>query len=337
MGSFNMTCFASQRTIAPGNQSFIIPIVQQATYSPVQLSLGDLKLSQFGIAHSTCYPTAFWDYAGPMIEGTYYDYGCFHLTDNPSNYSNIVSFFNILHKTLFKVEQGENSSHDLPIDFQSMYEPNTQYSFEELTSIWDEMWNVGQENRLFLNINNHPRQLQFSLLHKKTFQFFHQYFTSSTFNGKTFDTFVDDSINIGNDLLFKYIAKAEEFSQAPDMFNATIDSAISRITNFENLRFGQSLEYSNFYNNNTVVKEYILAFVKKNPEAKKFNQPTINKIKKVCLSALKHRMIHVGLDTFNIKLAPPTYGYQDYSNNVCKSFLAFIEAINGSVKKVKKE
>lgn len=46
MGSFNLTCFASQHTIAENNKAIIIPIYQQATYNAVELSLNGIKHSE---------------------------------------------------------------------------------------------------------------------------------------------------------------------------------------------------------------------------------------------------------------------------------------------------
>ena len=96
MGSFNTSCMVSQQVIVPGAETIILPIQQQATYEPVEISKDGKEMSQFGFAHTTCYPTAFWGYAGPMIRGTYDDYGRFNIDDTVENKINLISFFNEL-------------------------------------------------------------------------------------------------------------------------------------------------------------------------------------------------------------------------------------------------
>ena len=332
MGSFNMTCFASQHTISTNNKAIIIPISQKATYNPVEISLGDLKISQYGFSHTSCYPDAFWGYAGPIIEGTYDDYGSFDLTDSEDNKRNIVTFFNILHEKLFKVEQGENSCHDLPIDFQSIYNPNTEYSFSELRSIWDCMWLVGQKNRLFIKEKNSARQLQFALLHQKAYKFFESYCKELTYNNKKIDEIFEDFIQSKQRFLLQPL-KALENEGIEELKKESIidvlDYGVSSLINFDNMNFGNSFHYWDLYDNKKELIEVIKDFYKKHPEDKKFNQITIAKIKKLCATSLKHRMIHIGMESFNIKLSPMTYGYQDYSNDVGKSFLKMIQKING--------
>lgn len=328
MGSFNMTCFASQHTISYKNKVIILPISQKATFEPVELSLGDLYISQYGFANTICYPDAFWGYAGPIIEGTYHDYGQFHLTESINNQRNIIHFFNILHEKLFKVKQGSNSSHDLPIDFQSMYDPTKEYSFCELHKIWNDMWQVGQENRLFIKKNNSASQLQFALLHHKAYKFFENYCNTLTYNGKNMDVIFDDFIQSKDLFLMNPMKDLVKFPDMKEALEDLLDYGAGSVLNLDSFHFGNSFHYNNLYGGKKEIIEVLQDFYKKHPTDKTFNKTTVNKIKKICATALKHRMIHVGLEHFNIKLSPMTYGYQDYNNEGGKNFSKFIQTVN---------
>lgn len=329
MGSFNMICFASNRTIANSNKVFIFPISQKSTYKPVKISLGDCSFEQYGIAHTGCYPDAFWGYAGPMLQGKYDDYGCVDLTDSASNKENLIQFFNILHTNLFKVEQGENSIHDLPIDFQSLYEPGKNYTFQELTSIWNTVWAVGAKNRLFINENGKARQLKFAMMHYKAASFFEAYTSSLTRNDLDIEASFDALIKKQSAFILAHI---ESLSVYPDMQECTMDVLkhfSSLILNIQGFYFSANWDYYDLYGGVDQLIEFAKTFKNKNPKATEFNQTAINQVKKLVAVQLKHYKINVGLDHYNIKLSPMTNGYQDYSNEVGKNYLEFIQAVNG--------
>lgn len=328
MGSFNLTCFASQHTIAENNKSIIIPIYQQATYNAVELSLNGIKHSQFGFAHTICYPNAFWNYAGPIFEGVYSDYGNFYLTESSFNHHNLISFFNILYDSLYKVEQGENSVHDLPIDFQSLYHPEKTYSFDELTSIWDEIWLVGKKNRLFISKNNNPRQLQFAVLHQKTMKFFENEMNNCSFP-ESFDEMIDEFIQSKFKLISRFILSIDT-NDKTNFYSNMLKDLIDDILNLQTISNSFNCSFYNFYHDvNDETFDVISKFIQKNPEATEFNSSTLKKIKKLCSGAMKQKIIYFGLDSYNVKLSPITYGYQDYNNSVGKNYLHLIQSING--------
>lgn len=333
MGSFNMSCFASGHNIAPNNKTTIIPIFQQATYEPVELSLGDLKISQYGFANTICYSDCFWGYAGPIIEGTYDDYGQFDLIENDSNITNIVHFFNILHEKLFKVSQGSNSAHDLAIDFQSMYSPQENYTFEQLAGIWHEMWSVGQENRLFINERGSARQLQFALLHNKAYKVLEDISKKVTFSDENLEQRVDKFIEKSFLFVVRPFQNAMKYPDMKDMLEDNLNYGFEHLSNLQGMNFGHGLDYVNIYNYKKLLRPVIEAFVKKNPEARAFDEATVKKIKKILTTVIKHRIINFGINHHDVKLRPMTYGYQDYNNSVGKNYLSFIEAVNAPKKK----
>lgn len=169
MGSFNTTCFVSQQTIVPGAKCIILPIIQQSTYDEIELISPDnsFETSVFGHAHTTCYPTCFWGYYGPLITGTYYDYGKFEIDNSSENIQSLKFLFNKLLSDSFKTKQGENEYHDHAFDMSSLYSTETEYSFEQLIGIWDEIWMVTGEHRLFVrNYKHQPRSMQFAVMHQ---------------------------------------------------------------------------------------------------------------------------------------------------------------------------
>lgn len=75
MGSYNLTCFASRQTITPGDNCFVIPVAQRATFYPSLLRWRDQTLEAYGISDSVCFPNAFWTPIGAALEAIYDDYG----------------------------------------------------------------------------------------------------------------------------------------------------------------------------------------------------------------------------------------------------------------------
>lgn len=263
-----------------------------------------------------------------MIDWIFYDYIEFTLTESEENQQNLTYFFNILHEKLFQVSQGENSCHDLAFDFQSLYQPQSQYSFEELKDIWNNLWQVAIENRLFIEHKEQPRQLQFALLHHKSFEFFENYVEKIEQDEKnlrqTFDYFVQRNT-------LHTIHSLTEMKKFPDMteiFTKSLDMGAEIISNLEGMPIGNCFNYWPLYDNKKAIIEVITQFVNDNPKSKQFNQASLDSLWQISQSVLKYRIIHIGLSHFNIKLSPMTYGYQDDCNEVGHNFLHFIQSVN---------
>jgi len=85
MGNFNMLCGASQQVIQQGDRCYILPIIQQSSYSPRSLKLNGKTIKVPGVSQHHCYPDCQWTWLGNFLEVTYTDRCDFALLDTVPN------------------------------------------------------------------------------------------------------------------------------------------------------------------------------------------------------------------------------------------------------------
>lgn len=336
MGSFNTTCFVSQQTITPGDEAIIFPIKQQSTYRPVELILksGENKeVAKYGYCHSNCYPTAFWAYCGPMIRATYDDYGRFNLDEDEYNIMNLVSFFNILSKAVCDVKQGENPYHDQSLEFDKIYDPKQQYSFDQLVEVWDKVWTVASKARLFMDGSKGPFSVAFAVMHKASAQ----YFVDSVSKCKGWDGESYEMKSYFNSYINRY------FKQMKETFGESLNAgelafACGSIMRLEDFRIGEQegTYYKPYYNVSKEVTKEFIDYIKANPTIKKIPKKFTNSLLKHFKPQIEHRYIATGLTHMNLTLSPMVYSSQDYSNEIGNSYLEMVKQVNAKVNAVVK-
>lgn len=332
MGSFNTACMVSQQVIVPGVEVFILPIHQQATYRPVELVKNGKEISQYGFAHTTCYPTAFWGYSGPIIRGKYDDYGRFDLIDTPDNTINLVSFFNHLIADSYNTKQGENEYHDHAFDIHSIYNPKQTYSFAELETIWTSVWDVAQENRIFVrNYNDQPRNLQFAVIHHAAADYLINFVSKFTsYRAESYEQKVYFTKYI-TEQLAKVILIFKKKKELGDIFSFFA----SQLASLSNYGIGdqEGAHISSRYDNWNPIMDVIENFTANNPDTEEPSTELIDELFELFKTQIQHRYIHVGLDHLNIKLSPMIYASQDYDNSSGKAYAKMIRTVSSQVVK----
>jgi hypothetical protein len=197
MGCFNITCFASNQTIAPGDACRVLPILQQSTYSAVALTQGEHQAQAYGASHSTCYADAFWAPAGGFVQAVYDDYGRVKLQLDPLMRAHVLGMLENLYQRGWTSAAGENPSHDLPFDLKGFLaekapgvarlfsggdafsraasQPDAAWQGgaldDELNACWDYVWEVAREQRLFASsYQGVPRAHLFAVMHEQVYQ-----------------------------------------------------------------------------------------------------------------------------------------------------------------------
>lgn len=332
MGSFNTACMVSQQVIVPGAETFILPIQQQATYNPVEIMKDNKELSQYGCAHTSCYPTAFWGYAGPLIHGKYDDYGRFELINTNDNKMNIIEFFNYLNKNAFNTKQGKNQYHDHAFDMNSLYDPKKEYSFDELENIWNKVWDVTQENRVFVsNYQGEARNLQFAVIHHVAAEYLIDTVNKyKSYSGQSYDQKAYFK-NYMQSQTARMIEIFEHKKELGDIFSF-LGSQLGSLSNY-GIGEQEGAYISQYYNSWNLVMDSMDKFVLENPNTKELSEELIDELFAVFETQIKHRYIHMGLDSFNIKLSPMVYASQDYDNSTGKSYAKMIKEVSGKITK----
>lgn len=334
MGSFNTSCMVSQQIIVPGTEVIILPIHQQATYDAVELVKDDKQVSSYGMSHSSCYPTAFWGYAGPMIAGTYNDYGCFLLDDTEENISNLLYFFQELQKSVFETKQGENPYHDHGIKMDEIYNHKATYTFDQLVEIWDKIFEVAQENRLFIESSGVPRNLNFAVIHHITAKYLIDTVNNmKSYSGQSYEqkSYFNDYINHDVKRMMEIFGDKKESGDIFSFFTAQLGS----LSNYA-LGSNEGTYLSQYYNSFNEVMDIMEPYTSSNI-LKEVTQESIDQLFEVFKSQLNHRHLHMGLVHYNIKLSPMVSASQDYDNTTGKDYAKMIRAVSSQINKEIKE
>jgi hypothetical protein len=85
MGNFNYLCAASQQVIQEKDRCYILPIIQQTSYSARTLKINGKTIKVPGVSRHHCYPDCQWTWLGNFLEATYTDGCTFQLLNTVSN------------------------------------------------------------------------------------------------------------------------------------------------------------------------------------------------------------------------------------------------------------
>ncbi len=344
MGSFNTTCFVSQQTISTEDKAVILPILQQSTYNPVELLVpvreGVKEISKYGYSSSSCYATAFWGYAGPMLKGVYSDYGNFQLEKTKDNEQNLRSFLNSLVGKICDVKPGENKYHDHGLSFATIYNPKEKYSFEQLTEVMDKVWELSSKSRLFIRIyNGEPVNMAFAVMHEATAN----YLIEETNKCKTWD---DESLEqktyFHNYLNKKLSENLSLFSDNKDLRDKFSDRDrlsfyVVNVTGLESFGIGEQegTHIRNYYPRDDSIMEKLEKYLKN--DRKEIEKEFSDKFFENFKNQIDHRYIASGLERLNVKLSPMVYASQDYTNELGNDYLKMVAEVNSRVNEVVKK
>lgn len=344
MGSFNTTCFASQQTIAPEDECFIFPISQKTTYKPVDLVVPWGKerkeISKYGFSNSNCYSTGFWGYEAPMLKGTYDDYGRFKLERRNENFKMLVYFLNILERKVCDVKQGENSYHDLPLDYKSLYSSDKKYTAEQLEEIFNKVWDVSSESRLFVvNYSGEPVNLSFAVMHKCV----GEYLIDKLNNKKDWHgNSLEQKEYFHKYMNEKWKEMKEIFSEKlnnPDKRKETFAFYAINVVGLDGFRIGESEGSSirSRYPHSNSLVETIIKHIDENFPLESFDKKFTDEMFGNFKTQIDHRYINDGLDSLNIKLSPIVYATQDYDNDLGNKYLEMVKFANEKVNHIVKQ
>lgn len=351
MGSFNTTCFASNQTIASGDNCHVLPILQQSTFDLVTVTLLGKTEQLFGIANSNCYSDCFWRPAGSWIPATYDDYGRVQLQLDALTRNKLLTFFLGVYKNCPQVVQGDNPCHDLPFDFPSFlrekapdvlqvlsavrqYEQSASVEGdaldEELTACWDYVFEVAAKNRLFMRdaSGKKLRPLQFAMLHDRAFDSLialvsatkgwdDESYEPEAFLQRTFD----GATAASNERL--ELSTEEDPTRTGLMKNFLFASSwregLSRLDVGNN--YPRAMETGMTHR----LCEKLAAGVITKEEFFEAFKPL-----------LRDRYVLAGLNSMNLRISPMVYAGQDYSNSEGAAYAQFVATVSKGVTKDRK-
>lgn len=342
MGSFNTTCFASGQTIAPEEECFVLPIVQQGGYRPVELELAGEKHSLFGIANNTCHVNSFWTPVGGFLEAEYEDCGQFTLENTERNMLLMFEFVAKLSKSAAITKQGENTSHDVPFNLQDFILKNLPLLagmlyqgqnapqgdegraalFNELVKAWEHISEAIWEHRLFVKTaNNGLRPVQYAVMHKAGYEgLIAMASKMKTWDKSSMDqrAHVERALKAYDDvelpvratpLAPEVEASLNGYFRLQAFNEAFRDAGSDSIMHFacESVDIEDAIE---LYHGETVDNDAFFEHLK---------------------PALDARYVMMGLEILNLKITPQVYAGQDYDNSIGRAYAKFVRATSAAV------
>lgn len=321
MGSFNTTCFASMQTIASGDECFIIPIIQKKGYRPVEISRGEQKFSPHGVTDSTCYCTAFWKPIGRPVSAVYDDYGRVVIHPTVDNMRSLSSFYKENKKRFFKTEEGENSSHDLA------YDPETIEITKPIETTYD-MWDVAvHEHRVFIaDYDGNPCQFQWAIISKEAVNNLVKYVE----NSKNYDK----TSNKIEAFIKRLEVQYEEILADNGKLKPEKDDAITRMS----MRwFLTDRLFDRICNSGEGYQLYAHDLKEEIMDELKGQISFSDSVKIKLTNMIREYYIYSGLIGLNIKIQPMFYASQDYDNSIGKEYSKFVLATSAAMTKFRKK
>lgn len=343
MGCFNITCFASNQTIAPGDLCRVLPVIQEATYRAMELSLDEEKTSAFGVASSTCYADSFWGPAGGFITAKYDDYGRVELVLDPLMRAHVLHLTGELLQHGYVTAQGENEYHDLPFDLRAFLTEKAPGVFTvlttkkagdledklgaidwqngdidgELVATWDYIWEVVFKQRVFISHRGNPRAFTFAVIHEEAYQALvvaaagHRGWDDESLEPTAV---LQRTLTRARGLLSERaidpkFAYREGFRMAD-----TFRDAIGRAG-------GQSGTLAGIAANS--ITSWCLALVEK--------RITDDELIERMLPLMRDQQVYGGFNSLNLRISPMVTASQDYDNSVGTAYVDFVTKVSGAV------
>lgn len=334
MGSFNTTCCVSQQTIASYDSVYLFPIEQQHSYEKVSLinnATGkSVKEDKYSFTKNTCYPNGLWETSGPMIEGVYDDYGRFKLANNKDNVTNLHNLFKHLSTNGLITEA---NARDGGFDMKEVFDKKKQYSYLELTDIWEYMFTACEQERVFVNdYKGVSSPFTFAVMHKATGKYLINMIENSdswhskpTTQKKSLVQYISEQIDGSS--FFKE-------SLPIDVCSRVVASQMTHLQDFQvvNNSYAKINKFYEVSIKGSTFPQLLQPYLE-SPTKMKVEKDIVDQFYQLVKSQLNHRYILGGMDELNAKLSPMIYAGQDYSNKVGNEVLKMITTVNAQVTK----
>lgn len=338
MGSFNMTCFASQQTVAPGDACRVLPLLQQSSYQEIDISHDDKKESVLSGTHSTCYYDAFWSPLGGFIPAEAEDYGRVELALDYRARMHLVGFFSELMSRSWVTAQGDNEYHDLAFDFAGFLQKEATGLHTVLTvkgdktpwregeldteiiAAWAYVWEVSQKNRVFVSdYRGRPRALGFALIHEDAYaELLAQASEGSDWNGdpRAPEAVLRKGLEAGQQKAKERAAGMS--SDMPDMGGWFLSDNLREVFSRAD-GVGHSLGGP------------VSGLLSRMCQSLWSAELSEDEFVEMSLPLLEERYVLGALNDLNLKLSPMVTAGQDYDNSTGKAYSTFVSKVSAKV------
>lgn len=336
MGIFCISCGVSGQVIANHDKCAVLPLIQQSTYNPVEMTQDGKSFSFYGIANSNCGPDAHWAPFGAFVTGEYADYGGINPDDTVTNRRAMADFFVRLVKDAPVVKQGQNSSHDVPFDIATFIQSNAPVLaerisalppfrqvaldglvFEELVAVWEYVWTATQRHRLFCRASGVIRPIQFAA--------FHQQAVNHLVEIASAQSRMDYSYELSAFLQRQLDELAADTAETPEGCDTSAENAFLRLRLCErlnlNVQGATAMLYPFLRHHHALLKRHLDEGIPFEDYVESM-RPSMEGI-----------YVYKAMEYLNLELSPIQYAGQDYSNRQGQARAQFIAAVAEDIAK----
>ena len=333
MGSFNMTCAASQQTIAPRDPCHVLGLLLSVDSSPINVTKDDVTQDVYGVAHKTCHYDGFWRPVGNFIEAQYDDYGCVAISLDNGNRDKVAFLFHTLLERGWVTKQGDNQYHDLPFDLHAFIkEASPEFyamlnvggriesvpaTFDDvIVKCWEYMWDATRAGRVFLNdYMGIARPFEFTIVQKAAYNALADISAMNTdWHGVSLE--LDSYLR---HILDKAVAALDEDCADWELANKLR----------EGIRFADGVGYPMWE-----LGESQLRFLAHDLAT---GAKTKEEVFAILRPLVKDRYALGGYTALNLRLTPAATASQDYHNQVGRDYSEFIGKVSTEVSRMRLE
>lgn len=322
-----------------------MPILREGNYDPVEVEYDGKKEKLFGAAHSDCYPGAYWTPYGAFLECEYADYGDVEIKHTTPNIKNLFWFLTRVLQSSPVVFQGENSSHDLPFNFEEFLKKETpalatlllsdkasyglktrvdikiqESLFEDALKAWKYVWDISDKHRLFgANWKGQLHPVRFAVLHKHAFKG-----------------------------IIQWVSRTPSLHRRSRTMKAIFKEALEKMEKTRAIFDDKDDKYGV---NLMMVAQSFMEGIKiighpscvRNPDEFDYCLPSVTALLKGEVSeaelfktikpCLEFRWVMEGLEDLYLRLVPMTYSGQDYSNEAGVQYAALVQKTKEAIAK----
>jgi len=188
MGSFIRKCFISKQVIKEGEEVVLIPVYQSQSSNKIKVSYGKKEQEIKSPSSHLCYPDAYWTPLGYVLEAKSLDCGQYELSQSEFNHKSLILFFKDLYQSVMKTHAGYNKYHEQEFEFVSFFKNVNNFEeginkqgleksdlefFEknQVYSSFERMLPDFIAGRVFIDNNEYPSMVSFSVCLKKAYDF----------------------------------------------------------------------------------------------------------------------------------------------------------------------
>lgn len=348
MGSFNATCFASLQSIASGDRCFVLPVIQESSLEPVTLLHRGVEEQHWGVSMTRSYAHALWKPYGGFIEAFYRDYGKVEPVDTPMNRLRLRELFRRVFRTAAPTKELDGDGITI-FDFKAFVQgsapallaeldsatehcvPGTDAGlFADMQSCWAYLATAMWKQRLFADDLFHRlRPVQWAVMHASAFGELVELVESnlllsggSARREDVLQRFLDHAPGF----LERHSLPADSGTEAEG--ESRMEQMVTRFSQERDLTDALApLDRCGSLNYPSERVELLLAFDRYREGG--LSRSELNELLRPTFDT---RYALGGLNELNLRIAPTAFGGEDYTNEVGRQFVQFVQAVSSQVR-----